>query len=351
MSSQEFGILKNDQMVTAYTLTNDKGMSVTILNYGGIIQSMKVPSNDGLREVVLGYESLEDYEINPSYLGAIIGRTAGRLDKGYLKVDQNEYHLSEGDGEHLLHGGPYGFHQKLMEATLIKLPSSEQLRLKFKALNDEDGFPADVEVEIIYDLNRWENTLKLTMKGISNEKTYMNLTNHSYFNLSRKNGESIAKHELELNVKAYAALDASGLPNPEWSAIEGTALDFTNFRAIETALDSEIEQIKLCKGIDHPFLINKPDQAQGLVKAASLRAPDNAMTLDVYTTQGHLVVYSGNYLSVGEVPSGKSFMDYQGICFETQEKPNMVNTHPNGCRFIDAGTPYHEEINYCFSCS
>lgn len=350
MSSIVLGSLKNGEEVMAYTLSNDNGMSVTLLNYGGIIQSIKVPCKEGLREVVLGYDMIEDYEENPSYIGAIIGRTAGRLDKGCLKVANIEYFLSDANEAHLLHGGPKGFHQKIMDATFMKLPSGDQLRLRFSALKIEDGFPADVDMEIIYQLSRGENSLKITLKGISDEKTYLNLTNHSYFNLSENNDETIENHLLELNADTYAPVDATGLPLADWLSVEGNALDFTTMKAVGLALSSDMDQINRCKGIDHPFAIIRRDHVQGLIKASTLKSPNGDLILEVFTTQGHLVVYSGNYLSAGEVPSGKTFADYQGICFETQEKPNLVNTHPALCHFTEAGDPYYEEIKYSFHC-
>jgi aldose 1-epimerase len=325
-------------------------MQVTILNYGGIIQSIKIPCRGEMREVVLGYKTIQDYEKNPSYLGAIIGRTAGRLDKGLLRLGSTNYDLSNGHDMHLLHGGKKGFHQKLMNGTFENLSSGDQLRLNFIAKYSEDGFPSDVDMEVIYQLNRNNNDLKITMKGHSNEKTYLNLTNHSYFNLSGKN-ESIGDHFLKIYGDVYTPLDKSGLPERDWQPIIGTAMDFTTLKPIHEALNADENQIQRCKGIDHPFSLLRDNHAQKNVKASTLQAPDQSITLDVYTTQPHLVVYSGNYLSVGDVPSGRSFIDHQGICFETQEKPNLVNTHPELCHFTGPGMPYHEEIKYSFHCS
>lgn len=348
MSYKIFGYLPDGRDVYAYTLSNARGMQVTILNYGGIIQSMYVPTATGNRNVVLGYETLEDYLENPPYLGATIGRTAGRIEKGRLTIDNHMYDLTSKDQENLLHGGEKGFHQQYMSAKEIKLPAGSQLRLSFLSKGAEEGFPGDIEMEITYQLSECDNVLKVTYIGRSTGKNYLNMTNHSYFNLLGKSQDSIRDHQLCINASAYAQVNEAMIPSLEWTQVSGTAMDFQAFKPIDDALKSNDAQIKLAGGIDHPFLIQRGEHADGLVSAAQLQSPDKEVILEVFTTQHHLVVYTGNFLQDSVVASGKKFIRNQGICFESQEKPNMVNTHPELCKWMDQGEPYREEIEYAF---
>ncbi len=346
MSYSYFGRLEDGREVDAYRLVNDLGMEVTILNYGGIIQSMIVPTSTGRRQVVLGYASLDDYEVNPSYLGATIGRSAGRIAKGQLTIDEKCYRLHE-DNKVLLHGGQYGFHQQLMDAHFVDIPFGQQLRLYFVAKEQIDGFPGDVEIEIVYQLLRRENTLKVTYWGFSHEKTYLNMTNHSYFNLSQDGKTSVGAHSLSINADRYAPIDNLSIPKP-WVSVEDTPMDFRKPKRVDITLESLDEQIETANGVDHPFALDRCENVHGLVLGATLLSPDERLRLEVYTTQEHIVVYSGNFLDVGEVPSGQQFKKNQGICFETQEKPNLVNENPNRCFWTVPGAPYHEEIKYVF---
>jgi len=346
MSYSYFGRLEDGREVDAYTLVNDLGMEVTILTYGGIIQSMIVPTGSGRRQVVLGYACLDDYEVNPSYLGATIGRSAGRIAKGLLTIDEKSYRLHE-ENKPLLHGGPYGFHQQLMEARFVDIPFGQQLRLYFVAKEQMDGFPGDVEIEIIYQLLRDENALKVTYRGFSAEKTYLNMTNHCYFNLSQDGRTSVGAHSMLINADRYAPIDELSIPKP-WAPVENTPMDFRKLKRIDQTLESLDEQIKRANGIDHPFALERCENVHGLVLGATLLSPDQRIRLMVYTTQQHIVVYSGNFLDAGEVPSGQRFQKNQGICFETQEKPNLVNEHPDRCFWTMPGSPYHEEIKYVF---
>ena len=348
MSPKIFGKLKDGKPVYAYTLKNNLGMEVTLLNYGGIIQSIKIPVNGEARETVLGYDTLEDYLINPSYLGATIGRTAGRLQEGQLSLDGKVIAINDGS-HHLLHGGPRGFHQKYMRVRELDLPKGKEIRLYFEVLEEEDQFPGNLEIEITYQLFQNENTLKVTYKGYSDKKTYLNLTNHSYFNLSENGEESVSKHRLRLNALSYATLDETMIPSQTWTKVHETAMDFTKMKSIGQALDSMESQIRMANGIDHPFLIEREGQVEDFVQAAQLEAPDKVLKLEVYSTQRHLVVYTGNYLQEANVPSGKVFQKNQGICFETQDKPNLVNSNPELCVWTEPGQPYQEVIKYVFS--
>jgi aldose 1-epimerase len=331
MKYKVFGqdVLNRD--VIAYTLENTLGMCVTILSYGGIIQSIEVPVGDKMRQVVLGYENMADYLKNPAYLGATIGRTAGRLANGTLNLDGVAYKIQEGS-EPLLHGGPSGFHQKLMKIQGYDTIEGEKVILTFEAKAEEDGFPGDVQIELAYLLKRHENKLLLKMTGKSKEKTYLNITNHTYFNLSKNQEDMVTHHEMMLHASAYAPIKENSLPL-DWRELEGTPMDFRHTRRIDVE-------------IDHPFLLKSSSSPATL--GGRLISPDKALTLDVWTTQAHMVVYTGNFLHEAKVPSGKSFKQYQGICFETQEKPNLINDDPGACRFVTAKTPYSETIEYVF---
>lgn len=349
MKRKIFGQLKDGRDVHCYTLKNKLGMEVNILDYGGIVQSIKVPVASGKREVVLGYEVIEDYEKNPAYLGAVIGRTAGRLKNARLRIKEKSYMIDTNHKGHLLHGGSFGFHQQRMLGFTKTLESEESLTLMFDVPSYSDGFPGNIKVTLVYNLLAEENTLLLRIKACTDEETYLNITNHSYFNLSKDASRSIADHYLLLNADNYSPIDESFLPQKQWQGVKGTVFDFQQEALIKKALSSSTEQVHLAKGIDHPFRIKADHQPKDLNFVGQLLSPDRGLKLSVYTTQPHVVIYTGNYLDEGCVPSGRRFKQHQGICFEAQEKPNLVNSDPAQCRLTFPDKPYEEEIRYVFS--
>lgn len=343
-----FGKLRSHEAVTEYCLTNNLGMKASILDYGGILRELWVPDQDGtLENVVLSYTTLEDYVQNPAYIGAIIGPTGGRIANGQLKMDDQTFVLPKNDGTNTLHGGIAGFHHKLMTGCVYEDHTAMILELRFKTHDLEGGYPGEVDVQVFYKLMKHENILKLEMKAKTSKRTYLNMTHHSYFNLSGKHDKTIKKHVMELRADRYGPVNKTMLPDQGWKLVKGTAFDFKDGKAIEAALYSAETQIERNKGIDHPFRLIKADQDTETI-AAVLWEPISGRKMTVLTNQTHLVVYTGNFLHTAEVASQKHWLQYQGICFEAQEIPNAPNSQLYPCSFLNPGETYSHKLTYIF---
>ncbi len=345
---EQFGILPNGLPVNQYTLTNETGVTVKILNYGGIIRELWTPDRDGVPgNVVLSYDHLEDYRVNPAYIGAVIGRTAGRIRGGRLVIGDSHYDLPRNNGGNTLHGGPCGFHTKLMDAAMVEESDDLSLVLKFISEDGECGYPGKLAVEIRYKLMKHENILTQSIVGVSDQDTYLNMTNHSYFNLSAR-PVSIEDHRVALSADAYAEVDDEMLPKGGWTTVAGSVFDLQNPRRIGDVISSEDAQILCAWGIDHPFRLMDSHDQPDAPPSVSLFDLESGRMLTVGTSQPHMVVYTGNYLDAADVPSGKSFCRHQGICFEAQEVPDAPNNPEFACSLLEAGVTYSHTICYEF---
>jgi len=346
ITTELFGTLPDGRVVNQYMLTNETGITVKLLNYGGIIRAIQVPDRNGVSaNIVLSYDTLEDYIQNPPFLGALIGPTAGRIRGGDLDIDGVHYSIPQNNGENALHGGPFGFHNQWMEAVTSEDEESMALRLSFVLENK--GYPGTLRITMGYTLMKRENRFILSFEGDSDQKTYLNMTNHSYFNLSGLN-KTIENHLLCLNADGYAPVDEAMLPSVGWSSVNGTPFDMRRSVRVGDAIHSEHEQIQIAGGVDHPFRLIRNAEDSALVRGARLEDSVSGRTLDVSTTQPHMVIYTGNFLHQGTVPSGKAFQRFQGICFEAQEVPDAPgNTHFE-CTYLNVGEKYHQLIQYEF---
>ncbi|ERJ13096.1 aldose epimerase family protein [Haloplasma contractile] len=299
MDIQEKDIFIYDgKQVREYTISNDR-ISVSILNIGATITKfIDLGTNNN---IVLNYKDYKEYINDRHVLGSIVGRNAGRIQNGILNIDGRDYHLSKNFlDKHQLHGGRNGFHKKYFEA----IPTEDGIKFTAFSEDGEEGFPGNVKLEVIYRLEK--NELHLIYKGVSDQKTLLNFTNHSYFNLNLDSDIPITNHELLLNCDRYLRNNDEMIPT-KTMPVQGTPLDFTKFKLIGTDIKSEFEQIKKTYGFDQPFLINRKS---GINHVAHLQLSE--AHLDVYSDQEAVVVYTGNYLK----------KRYTGICFETQGIPN-----------------------------
>lgn len=349
MKTEAFGVLPGGQPVNQYILTNEAGMTVKILNYGGIIREILTPDRNGtLGNIVLSYDALEDYTVNPAFIGAAIGRTGGRIGGGRLTVGDSVYTLPQNNGANTLHGGPCGFHHKHMDAVLAETTDAMVLSLRFASEDGECGYPGKLALELRYTLMKRENRLKLDFLGNSDAKTYLNMTHHGYFNLSGDEG-TIEDHTVQLSADAYAPINEGLLPQEGWVPVVASPFDMQDSQALKAVIHAENEQIHLAGGLDHPFRLH-PAMGEGMnVPCAWLKDPTSRRSLSVSTTQQCMVVYTGNHLDKAEVPSGKRFSRYQGICFEAQEAPNATEDPAFQCTYLEPNEIYHHGIQYAFS--
>lgn len=349
MRMEAFGVLPSGQPINQYTLTNETGMTVKILNYGGIIREILTPDRDeNLSNCILSYDTLEDYTVNPAFIGAAIGRTAGRIGGGRLVIGEAVCKIPQNNGENTLHGGLCGFHHKPMKASFSETTEAMILNLGFVSEDGECGYPGRLELELKFTLMKGENVFVIDFVGASTRKTYLNMTHHGYFNLSGK-GATIEEHILQLSADAYAPVDEAMLPLVGWASVEETPFDFQKPGLLKGALQSKAAQIALARGIDHPFRLLPKEGSAGDTPCVILKDPVSGRCMRVATTHPHMVVYTGNFLDAAEVPSGKTFQRYQGICFEAQEVPNAPGNPAFECNYLEAGEAYRHSIRYEFS--
>jgi len=309
-----------------YTLKNANGMEVCVTNIGGRIVSIWVPDKSGsFRDVVLGFDSIQPYIPVSTNFGAIIGRYANRIANGKITLrNRVTYSLRQNDGQNTLHGGARGFHTCFFD---IEQPDTATLICSYLSKNTEEGFPGDMSVKVTYNLTN-DNALHINYEAKSNQLTVVNLTNHSYFNLSGNPENNILDHILYLNASAYTPTNNELIPTGKIEKVAGTPLDFTKPKAIGAGInDSTFEAIKMGKGYDHNFVLNKPGDVNTV--AAKVVSPSNGITMEVYTTEPGIQLYTGNFLNGSVV--GKKGIAYKhrvALCLETQHFPDSPN-HPN----------------------
>ncbi|MCA9836482.1 MAG: galactose mutarotase [Trueperaceae bacterium] len=322
ITKESFGQLPDGREVERYTLSNDY-LSVQILSYGGIINSVKTPDANGVMgEVVLGFDSLKDYLEYSPYFGCITGRFANRIAQGRFELVGQSYQLAQNNGENHLHGGNVGFDKQLWKAEA----KGDSLKLSYTSPDGEEGYPGELQVSVTYSLK--EDGLELHYEAQTNKSTLLNLTNHTYFNLA--NDGTILDHEIKLAAEAYTPVDAGLIPTGELRPVAGTPFDFTTPKPIGQDISQEDEQLKRGGGYDHNFVLKEGTELK-LVAAA--RDPKTAKGLEVYTTEPGVQFYSGNMMPKIPGRNGQTYDYRMGFCLETQHFPDNPN-QPNFAKSI-----------------
>ncbi|MBK9257555.1 MAG: galactose mutarotase [Saprospiraceae bacterium] len=323
-----FGLLPDQSRADIYTLTNTNGMRVKITNYGGIITSWTAPDRWGVYEdIVLGYDKLEHYVANNPYFGAIIGRYGNRIAKGKFSLDGKNFTLAVNNIGNHLHGGIIGFDKVLWRAEIVE-GEEATLMLTYLSKDGEEGYPGNLNVTVIFTLTN-ANELKIDYEAETDQTTVVNLTSHSYFNLTAHKTD-ILGHTLKLNADKFLPVDKTLIPTGELRPVICTPFDFINPKIIGQDIRSEDEQLFLGGGYDHCWVLNTSTDA--LTLAATLSEPNSGRVLDVFTTEPAIQFYSGNFLD-GTI-TGKNNVVYghrSGLCLETQHFPDSPNqkTFPN----------------------
>lgn len=310
------------QPLALYTITNANGMEVCFTNFGARIVSVMVPDRDGnLRDVVLGFDSVQDYLDNDINFGATIGRYANRIANGKFTLDDTEYTLYQNNATNCLHGGKVGFDRHVLTATDIR-PNS--IKFARECPDMEENFPGNLSYSITYTLGD-DNSLSLVYEAVTDKATLANFTNHSYFNLNADGSKDDLNCIMYINADSVTPTDAVQIPTGEFAAVEGSVFDFRKPKALTDGLDADDEQMRIGQGWDHNWVLNTGGDIKAL--AATLASPETGIVMQVYTTEPGLQVYSGNFIN-GEV--GKSDVKYvrrSATCMETQHYPDSPN-HP-----------------------
>ena len=328
-----------------YILRNKNNMEVCITNFGGRIVSVMVPDKDGqMRDVVLGFDSIQDYISKPSDFGASIGRYANRINQGKFTLDGVEYQLPRNNYGHCLHGGPQGFQYRVYDAVQL---NPQELQLTYVAKDGEEGFPGNITCKVLMKLTD-DNAIDIQYEAETDKPTIVNMTNHSYFNLDGDAGSN-AEHLLTIDADYYTPVDSTFMTTGEIVPVEDTPMDFrTPMPVGERINDFGFVQLKNANGYDHNWVLN----AKGDInrRAASLKSQKTGIVLDVYTNEPGVQVYAGNFLD-GSL-TGKKGITYNqraSVCLETQKYPDTPNKPEWPSAVLRPGEKYMSQCIFKFS--
>lgn len=308
--------------VKLYTLKNANGMEVCITNFGGRIVSIMVPDKNGnMQDVALGFDNINDYMTIPNDFGAAIGRYANRIGDGKFTLDGKEYQLPQNNGNHCLHGGPTGWQNQPFETKKV---DDRSIVLSILSPDGDNNFPGNVTAQVTYTLTD-DNAIDIKYEATTDQNTVINMTNHSYFNLSGNPASSAMDHVLYLASESVTPIDSTFLPTGEITSVEGTPFDFRTPKAIsQDVTNFDNEQIKFGKGFDHNWVLSTNGDVKQV--AAKLTSPESGITLEVYTDEPGVQLYTGNFLD-GTVTGKKGIVYNQraSVCLETQHYPDSPN--------------------------
>ncbi|QHJ69170.1 aldose epimerase family protein [Planococcus halotolerans] len=346
MTAEQQAFGKSDgQPVTLYTIKNEQGFQVSCINYGCIITEILAPDQSGKMEnVVLGFDSLEEYERDVHYLGAVAGRFAGRIKDGAAELAGTSYRLGRNANGHHLHGGAGGFHSVVWNAAPFEETDGAGVDFTYKSPDGEEGYPGNLEMTVRYFVKHDRNELIISYNGTSDQPTLLNPTNHAYFNLSGDLKRDVLDHHLQLPGEAYLELDDELLPTGRILPVVGTVFDLRDGNKIRRAAESEDPQTRLAgHGYDHPFVL---EQAEG--SAILLTDEESGRTLSVATTEPAVVLYTGNGLGGPYSLRGTPARNHLGLCLETQKLPDSLRHQNFSSSVLQAGQRYHSETSFSF---
>ncbi|WP_010245086.1 aldose epimerase family protein [Acetivibrio cellulolyticus] len=333
--------------IDIFILSNSNGMVAKITNFGGIVISLIVPDRNGKYEdVVLGYDRLEDYFENRFYFGGIIGRHANRIENSKLEIKDIEYNLKNNEGRHHLHGGDKGFHKVIWDAETVIINNRECLQLTYLSRDGEENYPGNLKTTVTYSLGD-DNSLRIDYFAVSDKDTVINLTNHSYFNLSWHGAGDITNHQLKIYSDKFTPINEEGIPTGEILEVTGTQLDFTSMKPVGTGLLSDDIHIKKGNGFDHNWVLKVSGTHPE--KAAELYDPESGRFMEVYTTKPGIQFFSGNNLSSDKEAKDKiRYSKWGGLCLETQYFPNSLKHKHFPSPIFSAGKEYRHTTIYRF---
>jgi aldose 1-epimerase len=339
---RSFGHMSDGTPVDIYTLSN-RGIEVQVITYGGIVRSIKVPDKNGkVADVVLGFDALEGYigGYDP-YFGALVGRYANRIAKGQFQLDGQTYSIPVNDGANALHGGPRGFDKVVWDAKIIR----NGIELTHVSPDGDQGFPGTLSTTVRYTLAG--ATLRIEYAATTDKETVVNMTNHSYFNLSGQGSGDILSHEVMIAASRYTPVDSGEIPTGELRSVAGTAFDFRSMHRIGERINQSDDQLKIGHGYDHNMVL---DRANGqLARAAEVYDPASGRRMEVLTTEPGLQFYSGGWIEKVTGKAGQTYGKYSAVCLETQHFPDSPNHPAFPSTTLKPGREYRSTTVFRFS--
>ena len=344
---KDFGIV-DGKSVYLFTIKNSKGMVAKITNYGGTLVSLMVHDNKGeVGDIVLGYEKVEDYIKYDYFFGATVGRVANRIENSSFELNGTQYKLAKNEGENHLHGGIVGFDKVVWKEKQQVEESDECIEFSYLSIDREEGYPGNLNVRVKYTVTE-DNELKIEYFAISDKDTIVNLTSHSYFNLTGQGSGDILKHKIMINSDKFTINNKLSIPTGEIAKVENTPMDFRKLTYIGENISSDYEQIVFGNGYDHNWIIN--NSGEKLNKAAEVYDEKSGRVMEVYTTKPGVQFYTGNFLK-GLEPGkgGTTYCRRGGLCLETQYFPNAINNENFPSPILKANENYEHSTIYKFS--
>lgn len=338
----------DSKMTMLCTLTNKKGAELTITNYGAKIVSLMVPDRSGkLTDVVTGHNSIEEYLVSEEpYFGAICGRYGNRIAKGKFVLDDTVYDkLAINNGPNSLHGGLKGFNAVVWD---LKQIDEQTVELKYTSADGEEGFPGQLETTVTYHFSD-DNEVVIMYNAVTDKPTVLNLTNHSYFNLSGAGDPSIGDHLLTINADYYLPTDETAIPYGPKEKVEGTPMDFRTPYEVGARIDEDFEALNFGKGYDHTYILNKKEENE-LSFCVRCVSPKTGIVMDVYTTQPGVQLYTGNWMTGNfEGKNGQRYPARAALCLETQHYPDSPNKPEYPTTVLRPGEVFQSKTIYKFA--
>jgi aldose 1-epimerase len=331
-----------------FTIENKTGTKLIVSNYGAAVQSLYVKDRQGkLADVVLGYDDMDDYATDEYYIGTVVGRYANRIAGETVSINGSNYKLSVKESGYHLHGGHLGFNKKIFDAAPFEQHGKKGVVLTYTSPHLEEGFPGELKLEVVYLLGD-DDSWSVEYKAVTNKTTIINLTQHSYFNLSGNLQSCIDNHELKILSHWYLPVNDAQVPTGEIKEVGNTVFDFTSFKKIGKEIVTEDAQLKLGNGYDHSFVLEK-QHTQQLKHAAVVKEYMSGRKMDVYTTEPALHFYSGNFLNNIKGKNNTIYNQRSGFCLETQHFPDAPN-HPHfPSTVLKAGEQFYSKTLFKFS--
>lgn len=338
-----FGTMPDGEDVLCYTITNRSGASASVITYGAALQSLLVPNRKGdLVDVVLGYDTLEDYRARKNYFGATIGRVGNRIEKAHFTLNGKEYNLFANNGAQCLHGGKIGFDKKNWSSKA----EGDSVVLSLVSPDGDEGFPGSLTVTVIYTLTD-DNALSIRYYAVSDQDTIVSLTNHSYFNLAGQGVGSVLDQTLMIDADSFTRIDSSIVPNGEIVPVAGTALDFRKAKPIGRDIGATEENMDAARGYDHNFVLNH--KKGGLMLAVTAADPKGGVVMETYTDQPGVQLFTAYDFAGMRGKNGAEYGFRPSFCLETQHFANAM-AHPNFPSIVlQAGEVLNSETIYHFT--
>ena len=338
----------SDGDVMLYTLTNSNGLEMKVMNYGCVVHSLKVPDKKGvLEDVVLGFDSIDQYIKESPFFGAVVGRYGNRIAKGTFSLDGVTYKLAVNNGPNHLHGGVKALDKVLWSAEENKSDEGPSLKLTYISKDGEEGYPGTLTITVIYTLTN-ANEFKVKYKATTDKKTVINLSQHSYFNLSGNTKRNILDHEIMLNADRFVAIDETSIPTGELKSVAGTPFDFRKSARVGARINEDNDQLKNGQGYDHTFVFNEDVNKKNAV-AASVYDSVSGRYMEVFTEEPGVQFYSGNFLTGYKGKHNAIYNKRFGLCLETQHFPDSPNQPTFPPVVLEPGKVYETATTYKFA--